>query len=150
MSLTLSPDTCMLTDSDFFRWVALERSLRDVNPVVSPIVYMERRRQILNHGDDPSVLEKLLEKYRIRVMVFDKNIADMASWYMSKQTDVCPLCGKLDWADVMILAGTERPLSLLVTRNTKDFEPYDEGRVMSPESLVGQHSMWSDPLRKRQ
>ena len=142
MATTLALDTCVISDMGFINWA---KSESDIELVVPSIVYMERKRQLLNHGKDPKILEDLLRKYHISITQFDKNCASLAAEYMHKQPKVCDKCNKLDWMDVMILSSIERPQAILVTKNIRDFEPYGlRNRVLSPDEAVQLYSKWSD------
>ena len=142
MSLKLSLDTCVIPDRAFIGWAEAENGF---DLVISPIVYMERKRQLLNRHGDATGLESLIRESRITVSQFDKNVAGLAAELMSRQPRACPACNKLDWADVMILAGTLRPQSLLITRNKKDFLGYGlDERVLTPDEAYNRFSGWSD------
>lgn len=142
MTTTLALDTCVISDMGFINWA---KSESDVELVVPSIVYMERKRQLLNHGKDPMILEDLLRRYHINITQFDKNCASLAAEYMHKQPKVCDKCNKLDWMDVMILSSIERPQAILVTKNIRDFEPYGiRNRILSPDEAVQLYSKWSD------
>ena len=142
MTTTLALDTCVISDMGFINWA---KSESDIELVVPSIVYMERKRQLLNHGKDPKILEDLLRRYHINITQFDKNCASLAAEYMHKQPKVCDKCNKLDWMDVMILSSIERPQAILVTKNIRDFEPYGLGnRILSPDEAVQLYSKWSD------
>lgn len=139
-SVALALDTCVLSDKHFIGWIQGESNIDVVVPVVA---YMERRRQIINNGRNPEDLEALLKACRMKVIPFDKNCATRASDYMRQQPNICPECGKLDWADVMILANIDRPWAVLVTHNIKDFERYGLGdRVMTPDEVVKKYNQW--------
>ena len=142
MSVTLALDTCVVSDADFMKWAKSEPG---VDLVIPSVVYMERRRQLLNNRKDPETLERLLRSAHIEVTQFDKNCASLAAEYMHKQPKVCDKCNKLDWMDVMILSSIERPQAILVTKNIRDFEPYGLGnRILSPDEAVQLYSKWSD------
>ena len=149
MTVTLALDTCVIPDVDFLTWAKAESN---IDLVISPIVYMERRRQLLNRHGNATALDQLIKHSRINVTQFDKNIAGLAAELMNKQPKSCPECKKLDWADVMILACVERPQALLVTNNKNDFLGYGmDGRILTPDEAVQRFSAWSDPdLRMRQ
>lgn len=141
MSVTLALDTCVISDREFMRWAKSEAA---VKLVVPSVVYMERRRQILNNGKDPEILEEILKKCRISVTQLDKNVACQASEYMYKQPKACPECGKLDWVDAIIMASIESPQALLVTKNIKDFYQFGKPeRIITPEAAVDRFTQWS-------
>lgn len=138
---TLALDTCVLTDREFMRWAISEPA---VKLVISPIVYIERRRQLLDNGKDPNDLEDLLKSCRIEVTRFDKKSAALAADYMSLQTSVCPTCGKLDWADTVIMACISSPQAQLVTYNIRDFQQFGQDEwVITPETAKEMYSQWS-------
>lgn len=142
MSVTLALDTCVVSDASFMEWA---KSEPDIDLVIPSVVYMERRRQLLNHGKDPDALERQLKAAHISVTQFDKNCAILASEYMNRQPKVCECCHKMDWVDMMILASIERPQAMLVTKNVGDFESYGlDERVLTPEEAVERYGQWSD------
>lgn len=133
-SVNLVMDTCVLSDSAFIKWAA--RETNDIRLMIPSVVYMERRRQLINNRKDPASLDRMLRTMGITVIPFDKNVAGVAADLMSMQTRVCPHCGKLDWVDVMVLASIGNALTLLVTRNKTDFMPYGfTDRIKSPEEV---------------
>ena len=145
MSVTLALDTCVVSDADFMKWAKSEPG---IDLVIPSVVYMERRRQLLNNRKDPETLERLLMSAHIEVTQFDKNCARLASEYMNRQPRVCECCHKLDWVDMMILASIERPQAMLVTRNIGDFESYGlDDRVITPEEAIERFGQWSNPIR---
>ena len=128
MNIDLFLDTCVLSDRSFVGWLMEEG--KGARLFVSSVVYMERRRQLV---DD---LERLIKKAGIRVVPFDKGNAITASELMSGQPKVCACCGKLDWTDAMILANTGNPPRVLVTRNVRDFIPYSDGAyIRTPDEV---------------
>ena len=146
MSVTLALDTCVVSDADFMKWAKSEPG---VDLVIPSVVYMERRRQLLNNRKDPETLERLLRSAHIEVTQFDKNCARLASEYMNRQPRVCERCHKFDWADMMILASIERPQAMLVTRNIGDFESYGlDDRVITPEEAIERFGQWSNPIHR--
>ncbi len=141
MHISLALDTCVLSDVSF---VVEMSKMPGVDLVIPSVVYMERRRQLLNHRKDPAGLDKLLERARIKVSNFDKKTAQTASELMHSQIKVCPRCNKLDWMDVMILSSIDRPYSTLVTKNVKDFQQYGYGdRVITPDEARSRCLAWS-------
>lgn len=141
MHISLALDTCVLSDVSF---VVEMSKMPGIDLVIPSVVYMERRRQLLNHRKDPAGLDRLLERARIKVSNFDKKTAQTAAELMHSQIKVCPRCNKLDWTDVMILSSIDRPYSTLVTKNAKDFQQYGyEDRVITPDEARSRYLAWS-------
>lgn len=123
-------DTNVLRDKDFIHWTQSNYHGKVCTSVIS---YMELKRQMISNGKATN-LDEILNKANIDVLWFDKKMASDAASIMASREDIsCKLCGKIDWADIMIYSSIGDPPTILVTKNVKDFP---EDRVITPKEIM--------------
>ncbi len=133
INVKLVLDTCAMRNRDLLDWLA-RRTSGEV--CIPSVVYMELCRQILHKGNSIDSLRKLIDKHHIKILPFDKHTAEIAAEYMNRDSEPCPTCNKLDWADTMIYASVGTPPTIFVTDNIADFPSDYPDYVMTPKQIM--------------